>query len=205
MTAITRTSSPSTAKPKSCVPASVNVRSCLSFDDMWKGHPLNWDPPEPTPFRHTPKPDKADPFATLRDPPPIYADQCAIKMSIALQAGGLSLDTFPKDRSELREVFAVKRKYRGALAAEELAKWLVKALGKPEEFTGGKKSEKVTMRKGIVFFKDFWTRPGETSAQGDHIDLWNGTNTPNVSPQVFQEGPMSYFTRSKLVWFWELK
>jgi hypothetical protein len=207
-TAITRTKEPTNEKPKSCVIASVNVRSCLNFEVMWKAHPLNWNPIERTPFRHASKNKKNDPFQILREespPPPIYTDQCAIKMSIALQDGGLSLETFSKSRSEVREVFAVKKKYRGALAAEELAAWLIKALGKPDQYSPSEASTAVTGRKGIIFFKDFWARPGETTPQGDHIDLWNGSTTPQADPRAYQPGPLSYFDRSKTVWFWEIK
>lgn len=206
-TAITRTKSPTNEKPKSCAPASVNVRSCLDFDAMWSAHPLNWKPtPEAHPFRHPPPP---NPFAVLTDASPVlgkpvYPDQCAIKLSFALQAGGLPFDTYPKPRSEVREVARLKRKMRGALAAEELAQWLSKALGLPEKYKDADALAKVKGKRGIIFFKDFWQRDGERGVQGDHIDLGDGTNTPNF-PVETHTSNSSYFTRSASVWFWELK
>jgi Type VI secretion system (T6SS), amidase effector protein 4 len=204
----TSTSAVTNERPSSCVPASVNVRTCLNFAAMWSAHPLNWNPPESAPFRKPkpkPKKDPTNPFAALTDVPgePIYPDQCAIKLSIALQSGGLPLATYPKARSEVRPVEQLGRSIRGALAAEELADWLIKALGKPQSFAGSEALAKIKGKKGIVFFKDFWQRPGETTVQGDHIDLWNGTTTPNVPPASY-EGEGTYFTRSKSVWFWEL-
>jgi hypothetical protein len=209
-TEITKSKAPTNEKSHSCVVGSINVRSCLNFDAMWKAHPLNWSPMERTPFRQVSKKNKhtgSDPFAALQDeplPPPIYSDQCAIKMSIALQDCGLSLETFPKNRSELREVFAIKKKYRGALAAEELAIWLIKALGQPNKYPPHISKKSVEGRKGIIFFKDFWTRQNEATQQGDHIDLWNGSTMPQADPRVL-EGSLNYFDRSKEVWFWEIK
>ena len=210
---ITQTRANANDTPLSCKPGSVNVRSCLKFDTLWTSHPLNWSKPEPHPFR---KPqtraqrDPANPFAVLTDnteqePAPLYEDQCAIKMSIALQSAGLSLDTYPKARSEVHEVRQLHKKVRGALAAEELAGWLVKVMGKPEQYPPDEALKKVKGRKGIVFFKDFWRRPGERENQGDHIDLWNGETTPNMPPAFYQADPQSYFPRSKVVWFWELR
>jgi hypothetical protein len=188
----------------------VDVRSSLSFDAMWAAHPLNWNPSESQPFRgpkkiiKTPTLPGLPPIETVQPGEPIYEDQCAIKMSIALQAGGLSLSTFPKNRSELRYVEQLGKKVRGALAAEELANWLTSALGKPEVFDASSALAKVKSKKGIIFFKDFWTRPRESTAQGDHMDLWNGSTTPATSASAYV-GENTYFTRSKSVWFWELK
>lgn len=206
---VTKTKAPSNETPQSCVQANVNVRSCLNFDVMWKAHPLNWSPPEPTPFRHAPvrKSDSHNPFDILQEapPPPIYADQCAIKMSIALQEGGVSLETYPKNRSEYRDVYAIKKKYRGALAAEELANWLIKVLGEPTKLPPNTAQTSVQGKKGIIFFKNFWQRPGEVGNQGDHIDLWDGSTTPYADPRQYGNGPDNYFRRSEVVWFWELQ
>ena len=51
-------------------------------------------------------------------------------------------------------------------------------------------------RQGIAFFKDFWTRSGQTHPTGDHIDLWDGSKTT--------KGAASYFDRSVQVWFWDI-
>jgi hypothetical protein len=79
--------------------------------------------------------------------------------------------------------------------------WLIKALGKPDQYSSAEVLAAVTGRKCIIFFKDFWTRQGESTPQGDHIDLWDGSNTPYGEHQ----GTRGYFARSKVVWFWEIK
>ncbi|TDM06306.1 MAG: hypothetical protein C4K60_17115 [Ideonella sp. MAG2] len=193
--------------PRSCVPASSDVRSCLSFKALWAAHPLNWNPEENKPFR---KPNGLP----KENPEGLYENQCAIKMSISLIDGGLSLDTYPKARSEVREAFQNKKKYRGALAAEELAAWLSKALGKPEEINPSEAYQKVKGKTGIIFFKDFWARSSREEQtgnfSGDHIDLWNGSTMPGSNWRSFGESihsdpRNSYFLRSKLINFWEIK
>jgi hypothetical protein len=196
----------------SCVAAAVDVRSCLRFDDMWKAHPLNWSVPEPAPFK------KDDGVTRL------YEDQCAIKISIALQDGGLAMGTF-KGATAKRPVRQLGRTVRGALRAEEVAKWLTLAIGKPESSLGGSAViERLKGKRGVVFFKDFWQRevPGTPptseafgNRSGDHIDLWDGTRIPNAPPVDFSRAATTapnpvdwwsrYFGNAKEVWFWELK
>jgi hypothetical protein len=207
----------------------VDVRSSLNFDAMWKAHPLNWTPePDAHPFKKKIKVKKTLPRTVddvVNDRPaktieeeiemPLYEDQCGIKMSIALQEGGLPMATF-KGATETHNVKQLNKKIRAGLRAEEIAGWLRSALAKPEELSPKEALLKLTGKRGIVFFKDFWQRdlPGGTSANprretlanrsGDHIDLWDGKTTPNTLPQFYTNGD-TYFTRSKVVWFWELK
>ncbi|WP_298266533.1 T6SS effector amidase Tae4 family protein [Geobacter sp.] len=69
-----------------------------------------------------------------------------------------------------------------AAAAEELAAWLklrpfCGLPPKPETVTGKDWEKKIAGRTGIIFFKDYWQRDGESEGNrsGDHIDLWNGS------------------------------
>ena len=207
MPAPTATQATTNTTPQSCLPASVDVRSCLRFDALWNAHPLNWvGSKERVPFRN------ADGTAA-------YEDQCAIKMSLALQGGGLAMSTF-RGATETRPVKQLNKSVRAALRAEELAEWLVAALGKPAQYKDGIAAlSEARNRKGIVFFKDFWCRQigsGQSAGQesfdnrsGDHIDLWNGTSVPDSEPVRFDDRfPLrwwnQYFGNAKAVWFWEL-
>ena len=185
----------------SCVRDQINVRSCLVFEVLWSKHPLNWRPIERFPFRRA-------------DGTPLFEDQCAIKMSIALQLAGLSLKSF-RGAAETHAVASLKSEsFRAALRAEELAQWLMKVLGAPEHWKPDQALEKVRFRKGIIFFKDFWVRtlgPGrvETAANrsGDHIDVWDGHTLPDM-PTVdspYFAGWRHYFEKAREVWFWELR
>ena len=86
------------------------------------------------------------------------------------------------------------------IRAEEFANWL--RLHQVEQFGSAEVKKNVTSadysgRTGIVFFKDFWDRPGERSPSGDHIDLWNGSK--------MAYGSSEYFKSSAQVWFWDVK
>lgn len=114
------------------------------------------------------------------------------------------MDTFPKSRSEVHHVSHLDKKIRGALAAEELARWLAKALGNPEIYNKGEAFEKVKDRKGIILFRDYWTREASSELNGDHIDLWNGETMPGKKAADFL-GPETEFQKAKDIWFWEIK
>lgn len=106
-------------------------------------------------------------------PPKGYENQCAIKVSMALQGLGVDLKSF-KGATVLIDG------KRAAIRAAELSNWLggaaIPGLGKPEIITGPDWEEKVRNRKGIIAFDNYWARPGESSTRsGDHIDLWNGS------------------------------
>ena len=68
-----------------------------------------------------------------------------------------------------------------AVAATQLAAWLklqpfCGLLKEPENATGQNWQDNITGRSGIIYFENYWRRPGETAApSGDHIDLWNGS------------------------------
>lgn len=107
-------------------------------------------------------------------PPKGFENQCAIKVSVALQASGVDMRSF-------RGAHVVVNGKTAATHAEELASWLQKQRiagisSSPKNTTGEKWQESIKGRTGIVFFANYWARPGETkSPTGDHIDLWNGS------------------------------
>lgn len=101
-----------------------------------------------------------------------FENQCAIKVSVALTGAGQVLKGFPGAMVTVHGA-------RLAIRAEELAAWL--RAGAPAALrrnhkliTGSDWQDKIKGQTGIVFFQDYWLRPGEKHATGDHIDLWNG-------------------------------
>ena len=118
-------------------------------------------------------------------------NQCAIRMSIVLTAEGtLRVDggTYTEPRC----------KHGHARGAESLANWLWKKLGPPKVWTkgGATAKTKIMDKTGIIFFKDCFTREGETTAVGDHIDLWDRGTCKTYSDPA---------NHAKQVWFFELK
>ena len=119
-----------------------------------------------------------------------WSNQCAIRMSITLNAE----KNITVDKGTYTEPKCAHGHARGA---ESLANWLWKNhLGRPKIFSDGAKAKiDMASKTGIMFFKDCFTRTGETTAIGDHIDLWNAGSTKTYDDPG---------NKSKQVWFWEL-
>ncbi len=119
-----------------------------------------------------------------------WDNQCAIRMSVTLNAE----QSIKVNKSTYAEPKCAHEHARGA---ESLANWLWKKhLGRPTIYTDGAKAKLALNEKtGIIFFKDCFTRAGETRAVGDHIDLWNKGKTKTYSDPG---------NKSAQIWFWEL-
>ena len=152
-------------------------------------------------------------------PPKGYENQCAIKVSVALQKSGVDMKSF---RGNSRILINGKNT---AATAEDLASWLKThpfcgLPSIPETATGKDWENKISGRTGILFFKDYWKRDGESEANrsGDHIDLWNGSRLTSSGLL----GALTTFARftigissisnlysnlsdSKQILFWEVK
>jgi hypothetical protein len=105
-----------------------------------------------------------------------YENQCAIRMSLTLNAE-LTIKINKQTYSE------PKCSHGHARGAESLANWLWRHhLGRPTVFSEGVKAKAALAGKtGIIFFKDCFTRTGQTARTGDHIDLWNKGTTKTYS------------------------
>lgn len=173
----------------------------VKFSDLWDGYPKT-----STPYR--------DP--KTGEVPKIYENQCAVRVSLSIHSVGVTMKSFKG------AALTVEGK-RAAVRAQELADWikLLPFCGlppKPETITGLDWQNKVKGRTGILFFKDYWSRDGESShASGDHIDLWNGSKMTSPSIQGalvnfarftlgMQSGPMfSDLGKAKEILFWEVR
>jgi hypothetical protein len=130
----------------------------VSFATLWAGYP------------------SSNPYVDAKtgNPPKGFENQCAIKVSVALHASGVELQSFRRAHVTINGKSA-------ATLAEDLAAWLkaqhIAGISSPPiNITGEKWEEKIKDKTGIVFFANYWLRPKETkSPTGDHIDLWNGS------------------------------
>ncbi len=127
------------------------------FDSLWNAYPEEHDPCNQG-----------------------WANQCAIRMSIALTGAGFALTGYTEPRC----------KHGHARGAESLAQYLVSRLGRPVIKTKDGEAA-VDGKSGIIFFKDL---AGFRGGNGDHIDLWRNGETKTGA----------YFSSCKQVWFWEL-
>ena len=119
-----------------------------------------------------------------------WENQCSIRMSITLNAERAII----VNKSTYSEPKCAHGHARGA---ESLANWLWRRhLGAPKIFTDGAKAKVLLNSKsGIIFFKDCFTRAGQSTRTGDHIDLWHKGLTKTYSDPA---------NKSAQIWFWEL-
>jgi len=118
-----------------------------------------------------------------------WANECAIRLSLTLNAEGtltVSKNTYTEPKCS----------HGHARGAESLANWLYKKIGRPKIYTDSAKAKADLVGKtGIIFFKDCFTRTGEKTQVGDHIDVWKW----GIAKSYDDPG-----NRAKQVWFWEL-
>ncbi len=137
---------------------------------------------------------------------PLFSNQCAIRMGHALQAAG-----FEVSRLHVRLCWHHKKQSFHVLEAEELAKAINKSvvpgIGKLNKLRPEELSESIIGKKGIIYFKDYWKRSGESymGRTGDHIDLWNGNKLTSSSFFTFWSNYFHTYDNSKEIWFWAVR
>lgn len=191
-----RSSPPGTLRHTS---GSQSKKPAVNFVALWAGYPGS--------------PPYLDP--KTNEPPAGYENQCAIKVSVALAAAGVSMERF-------RGAAVAVKGTRAAIRAQELAAWLKREridgiAFAPETITGTEWQGKIKGRTGIVYFADYWLREGEKTPSGDHIDLWNGSRmtASGLSGAIttfarfglgINAGPgFSDLGKATTIWFWEVK
>lgn len=118
-----------------------------------------------------------------------WANQCAIRMSITLNAER----TLTVNAGTYTEP---KCSHGHAGGAESLANWLYRRIERPRIYNDAAAAKRAVIgRQGIIFFRNCFTRGGETRQVGDHIDLWNAGLTKTYDDPA---------NKSEQVWFWEL-
>ena len=108
------------------------------------------------------------------------------------------------------------------LRAQELADYLKKrpfaGCPKPIEVPAANFEKMLDGKTGIIFFKDYWFRSGQTQRTGDHIDLWNENELASLGylltqsrltfAEQFEVSSLvdwSDYHKSTQVLFWEIK
>jgi hypothetical protein len=114
-------------------------------------------------------------------------NQCAVRMSIALERCGFDLSGFGRvnDHNNHRRVHAGRASCQvnlpHVLAAEELARYIDAVIGFTHDLRGPAldNAQASLTSPGIIYFNNCFTRRGQAERRGDHIDLWDGTETYN--------------------------
>ena len=163
------------------------------------------------------------PSITGNDPPcttngkPNFDNQCAIRLGVAMTAAGINLGK----ASKVTFCWHHPKSVGHVIRAEEFAKYLstspIKGIGSRQKVNPNKYAKLLSGLTGIIFFKDYWQRKGESFANrsGDHIDLWNGSRLTKISTWfrihlnigrfgLHNLGVGSDFRCAKEVWFWHV-
>jgi hypothetical protein len=172
----------------------------VTFREIWKGYPGD------NPVHLDPK--------TKKD---LYENHCAIKVGEALLNSGLSLKSFAGGKCQN---CPRKDGQRHPLVAQQLADWLslrpFPGCPAPLRSDGAHYEKDFDDKQGIIFFKDYWQRNGETGEMrtGDHIDLWDDKTLASlgglgsfirVNLGFSIDGWFSDFGRAKQVLLWVIK
>lgn len=185
-------------------PASMQVISHtrIKFEDLWSNYPSG----------SIKQPDSK----TGKD---LFDDHCAINISQSLYSCGILLKSFKGTKCWACPSKDSSGKGIHAIRAQELSSYLstrpFAGCPVPQHFNGATYEAAVEGKTGIIFFKDYWQRQGETGRTGDHIDLWResklasigGTLTfirqtfPNIAENYLD---MSDLRRASEVLFWEI-
>jgi len=181
----------------------------VAFHDLWYGHPINKSVQSPC---IAPRDGNFN-GSSARKGFPTYANQCAIRMGIALKRAGVQ----PAQLSGCLTCGAHPVDAMHYIRAKELADALVRAriegIGPVQYIRGSSAAQfypELFGRTGIIFIRDYWMRAGVDrpgNPTGDHIDVWNGYRS---SAKWLMEwfswlGYYSNYAEAREIWFWEVK
>lgn len=184
-------------------------RMSVEFKKLWYGHPINESIMAPCiASREVVNLEGR----TVLPGFPVYANQCAIRMSVALRRAGVTASQMggiatcgAHDREEMHYINASQ--LANAINSANLPGFA------PRQVISGEDTAKfyptLFGRTGVLFIKDYWHRSTDSpgSPTGDHIDVWNGYRS---SAKCLMEwfswlGYYSNYAEAREIWFWEVK
>lgn len=168
----------------------------LEFCQLWFNHPRNW-PQGPT---HGP--------CRNRRGQPAYENQCAIRLSIALERSGVRVGAGGSSQCAHGHMRSAEQMARW-LASVEMVPYVGQPLRHPQPFEYGN-------RTGIMAWIGYISSENRTLT--NHIDLWNRYGIPQDSEYDGQPGPRTVaqmqnrtmrpytdsFRTAREVIFWEI-
>ncbi len=181
----------------------------VAFKDMWYGHPINHSITTPC---IADKKFKNLEGRVIRPGYPVYANQCAIRMSIALRRAGVTANQLKGCTSCGAHAHSEMHFINSSQLATSIARANLPGVGKMERITGSNVDDyypQLFGRTGIIHIRDYWQRSTDASGSptGDHIDVWNGYRS---SAKWLMEwfswlGYYSNYANGSEIWFWEVK
>lgn len=181
----------------------------IAFKDLWLGHPINESVQSPciAPVELVNLEGK-----TVQKGFPVFANQCAIRMGVALKRAGVQ----PSQIAGCAHCTVHTREEMHFINASALAQALLRAkidgLGPVEKITGTDVADfypKIFGRTGIIFIQDYWHRSTDPAGRptGDHIDVWNGYRSSSkwLMEWFSWLGYYSNYAGARELWFWPVK
>lgn len=164
----------------------------VTFKTLWENHPTVTN----------------NVFPCSTNGKPNFPDQCSIRLGTSLALSGADTRTL-----NVRHCWFHDNSKGHILRAEELAMALTKTqlsgIGKMQKIDPPNFQCELRGRSGIIYFKDFWLRSGETldGRSGDHIDLWDGSRLTKWQTWLTIScwlGVRESYPRSREIWFWSV-
>ncbi len=180
----------------------------IEFKDLWFGHPINRSVSTPclAPLELTNLEGRR-----IERGLPVFANQCAIRMGVALRRAGVQ----PSQISGCSDCAVHPRDEMHFINASQLANAIARSsiagIGPVEKFKGGDAAEfylKIFGRTGIIYIQDYWRRSTDQGRPtGDHIDVWNGyrSSAKWLMEWFSWAGYYSNYAQAGEIWFWEVK
>lgn len=178
----------------------------VQFIEIWRGHPSNESMVLPCVASAALNNLSGKPIGPGE---PVYLNQAAIRMGIALRRAGVGIEQLGKvqtcgahDRSEMHCVNA--RQLADALRRAKLP-----GFGEMEIIGGGDVERflgRIFGRTGVLYIQNYWMRQDDKDGQptGDHIDVWNGyrTSAAWLMEWFSWAGYTSNYAQAREIWFW---
>jgi hypothetical protein len=180
----------------------------VQFIDLWRGHPINESVTAPCVAPHDLTNMEGQ---TVHMGFPVFHNQCAIRLGVALRRAGVTdgqiggcASCAVHPRTEMHFINASQ-------LANALTHANIPGIGPVEKITGTEAAHyypKLFGRTGIIYFQDYWKRSSDTGrATGDHIDVWNGyrSSAKWLLEWFSWVGYYSNYANAGEIWFWEVK
>jgi hypothetical protein len=181
----------------------------IEFRDLWLGHPINKSVQSPciAPHRLVNLEGRV-----IEESHPVFANQCAIRMGVALKRAGVQ----PAQITGCATCAVHQREEMHFINASALAQALLRAsiagVGPVEKHSGADVAAfypKLIGRTGMIFIQDYWHRGTDRAGEptGDHIDVWNGYRSSSkwLMEWFSWLGYYSNYAGAREIWFWPVK
>ena len=181
----------------------------VQFKDLWRNHPINESVPTPclAPVALTNLEGR-----TIGPGLPVFANQCAIRMSIALRRAGVTAGQLPG----LATCAVHSREDMHFINANQLANGINRAnlpgFG-PRQIIKSPDTQdfykKLYAKTGAIYIQDYWQRSTDAPGRptGDHIDVWNGyrSSAKWLMEWFSWAGYYGNYAHARQIWFCEVK